>query len=344
MAIALNYPTPMTLYEIEQDRLPGLIAERNSPFLDAFPMRPIEDTVIRWEKYDNFTGLMNFRGYDNKPGRVKDIGYQSFQTQPGVYGEFMEISEELLTRRGMIGHLSQKMDISDQVGLLQRKLLGRRLDRIEWIISQFVINGTYSVPDLTGVSVTGDSWTPPSFAASTAWSNYTTSTPLADMQAIALIPFGQSVDTGPNAELVMNRKKFNQLTLNRNSNDFWGYRNAYGATVGNSLEAINSILMAQGLPKIRIYEGLYAADNGTATGSYTRYMLDNTAVLFAKRTSGAKTGAFAITWNAQSQAAAPYTFVKDRKEEVPRTVEVHDGFNGGPLIEYPGTIVVATGL
>jgi hypothetical protein len=260
----------------------------------------------------------------------------------------MEVSEELLTRRGMIGRFSEKMDISDQIGLLQRKLLTRRLDRIEWIISQFVINGTYGVPDLTGVTWTGDSWTPQTFTPATyAWTDHVNSTPLADLQKMVLVPFGQSVDTGPSAEFVINRKKFLDLVLNRNEADFWGYRQAYGATVGQSLDMINSILNTQGLPKIRIYEGNYAADatgGSKRTGTYTRFMPDGTGVLFGKRTSGAKPGGFAVTWNAQSRAAAPYTFVKDRREEVPNTVEVHDGFNGGPLIEYPGTIVVATGI
>jgi hypothetical protein len=299
-----------------------------------------------WEQLDNFTGLMGFRGYGNKPNLVGRIGYQRFMARPGVYGDFIPLYEEELTRRRALGRFSGKMQVNDLIAQAQTQLLVRRLQLKSKILSDFVTTGAYSVPDQAGLTYTGDTWTPQTSASSTAWSDPANSTPLKDIQAACLVPFGQSVDMGPGAELVLNRIKFNQLVANRNSADFWGYRNAGGATVGNSLTEINMVLAGQGLPKIRVWDGFYLADNGTRKGSATRLAPTATGVLFGRRTNGAKPGGFAMTWNLQAGGQpAPYNKVFYRGQiEVPDSIEVHHGFNGGPIIRYPGTIVLMTGI
>ena len=114
------------------------------------------------------------------------------------------------------------------------------------------------------------------------------------------VPFGESVKVGPEAEFVINRLKFNDLVLNRNAADFWGYRSDYGSTTGNSLESINAVLIAQGLPRIRVWDGYYLADNSTRKGSPTCFIPTANGILFAPRTSGAKAGEFAMTYNANN--------------------------------------------
>jgi hypothetical protein len=49
--------------------------------------------------------------------------------------------------------------------------------------------------------------------------------------------------------------------------------------------------------------------------------------------------------NNANSAPGPYTKVIDRGElQVPRTIEVHDGHNGGPAIFYPSAVIKLSGL
>lgn len=339
-----DYPIPATLSTIEQITLPALEMEMNNPFLQNFPDRPYNDTLIMWEQMDNFTGLMNFRGYGNPASRVNQVGIARYVTQPLVYGEKVFLSEEQLTRRRLMGTFGQRIDISDLVAMAQNQLLIRRLQRKAYNVAQFVLNGTYTALDGSGVTISGDSWTPPSYSPATyAWSDHVNSTPLYDIMQVALIPFGQSVQVGPESTIYINRIKFNDLVLNRNANDFWGFRDRFGSTTGNSLQSINAVLMYLGLPQVAVFDGFYLADNSTRKGNPVRFIPTSNGVLFAKRTSGSLPGAFAITYNAQSNAASPYTRVR-YDDHIPQTVEVHDGFNGAPIIEYPGTVVVLSGI
>lgn len=345
-AVTLAYPVNAELDMIEQVTLPQLLAEANNPFLDNFPEEPHESDTIMWEQLDNFTGLMGFRGYGNKPNLVGRVGAQRFITRPGVFGDFIPLYEEELTRRRALGRFSGKMRVDDLIAQAQQQLLIRRLQLKAKIVADFVTTGAYSVPDQTGVVYSGDTWTPATSASTTAWSDPLNSTPLKDIQTAVQVAFGQSVDFGPSAELVLNTLKINQLLLNRNAADFWGYRQMGGATVGGSLNEINVVLNSQGLPKIRAFDGYYLADNGTRRGLATRYTPTGTGVLFGRRTNGAKAGAFAMTWNLNAGGKPEaYNKVFYRGQiEVPESIEVHHGFNGGPLLRYPGTIVLLTGI
>lgn len=345
VAAAYAYPINAELDKIRQVTLPMLEAEMNNPFLDNFPDESHESDVIMWEQLDNFTGLMGFRGSGNKPNLVGRIGFQRFMARPGVFGDFIPLYEEELTRRRALGRWSGRMSVDDLIAQAEMQLLTRRLQLKSKMVSDFVTTGAYSVPDGTGVAFTGDSFTPQTSASSVAWSNLTSSTPFADIQAACQVPFGQSVDMA-NSELILNQLKVNQLLLNRNAADFWGLRNPTGGTVGNSLNDINMVMQGAGLPRIRVFDGFYLADNGTRRGLATRLAPTAIGVLFARRSDGAKPGAFAMTWNINAGGApTPYSKVFYRGEiEVPESIEVHHGFNGGPIIRYPGCIVLLTGI
>lgn len=342
-----DFPEAIELEQIEQRTLPRLIPD-GSPFFENFPFEPREDTLIRWEQEGNYTGLMNFRGYGSKPGRVVRVPWQGYMATPGVYGEFIMLEEEELTRRRRAATFGTKIPIEDMVAAAQRQLLTRRIARQEKILADLTIYGTYSVPDASGATMKTDSYTPQTSASSIAWSNWSTATPIADIRTAQLVPFGQSVDMGPSARIYMNRVQFNNMIRNTNTNDLGG-RRLLGLTPANSIGMINEILAAENLPQIMIYEGFYLADDSTQFygGTATRFIPNNYAVIFGRRQSGAKPGSFMYTLNinAANAAPAPYTRVIDRGSwEIPGTVEVHDGFNGGPTLKYPGAIVVMTGI
>ncbi len=158
---------------------------------------------------------------------------------------------------------------------------------------------------------------------------------------------GTSAMFDASAQIVMNQVAFNNIILNRNAADIYGIRLDLGQTPVNDLNSLNRLLQGMNLPAIRVYDQGYLADDGSRKGSFTRFVPSNRYVLFGRRTSGVKIGNFALTWNLQAGGKpSAYTRVIDKSiaQGPPGGIEVHRGFNGGPTLEYPGAIVVGTGI
>jgi hypothetical protein len=79
-------------------------------------------------------------------------------------------------------------------------------------------------------------------------------------------------------------------------------------------------------------------------GVFTLYIPNGKAVLIGSRRDGQPVGEYRMTRNANNPGISPgaYTKVVDDPDDVPRSVEVHDGHNGGPVLYFPSAIVVVT--
>lgn len=332
------YPTTRELEQIERVKLP-VLTPNNTPVFRIFPDRGKMATVIEWEQQDNYTGLTQARGYNGLPPKVNRPGLKTYLMKPGVYGEHIALDEmELTTRRGFNPNaLGTPTNIDDLVSEAQDVLLGRRLARKEWLCWQLLINGLFVVTDAKGATVHTDSYAVQQYTASVAWGTVATATPLANFRAVQLLGRGQSADFGAGAEAWMNRTTANQLLSNTNAADFGGKRGIGGTTV-NSIPGMNTILAGESLPQINVYDEGYFDDAGT----FQLFIPDGVALLIGKRTNGSNIGNFIYTINANNadRGPRPYTRVIDRMDDtIPRMIEVHDGFNGGLALYYPGSLV-----
>lgn len=330
------YPTAIEIQAVAQTLVPRLVAAR--PVFDIFPLRDVDSHLLEWEQRDTYTGLQQVRGLNGQPPRVKPLGARRFLMNPGVYGERMDLDEQQLTMRRNYGSLQGFANVTDLVRECQDRLLGRRLDRIEWIIWTLLVTGTFSVLDGSSILHT-DSYTTKTFTAGTAWGTAATSTPLADLRAVQLLSRGISVDFGARATLYMNRTTMNQLLSNTNANDMGG-RRVTGLQTVNGPVALNQVLSADDLPGIVVYDQGYLDDNGT----FQLYIPNNKAVLVGSRRDGDPVGEFRLTRNANNPGMAPGAYMKviDDEDVVPRTIQVHDGMSGGVVLFHPGAIVLLT--
>ncbi|MDR3634338.1 MAG: major capsid protein [Isosphaeraceae bacterium] len=338
MATAIyDYPKSAEIEKVEQVLLPRLTAR--SPLFELFPFDAAtgEGTLLKWEQMDSYTDLQQYRGYGGQPRLVNQKKINQYISYPGVYGEKQVIDEEQLTTRRIQGTWGEPVPINDLVGQSHEQLLTRRIDLIEWIISKLLVTGAFNILSGTGGStVYSGSFTAQQFTSSVAWSTLATATPLADFRAIKPFEFGQSVTFGADAIALMNVVTANQMLNNSNAADLGGKRGQYGATI-NSLEDWNKILVMNDLPRISIYNGGYLNE----TGTFQLFIPTGYVLVVGKRTTGRRMGYYRFTRNIHSpnMAAAPYVRVK-MEEDVPSFVEVHDGHNGGPVLQFPGTIVV----
>lgn len=330
-----TFPTNSELSEIAQDYLPRLMADR--PIFQILPINEPDAYLVMWEQEDNYTGLQQIRGLNGAPPKVAKIGVKRFQMQPGVYGEFTPIDEVELTVRRQYGTYNVPIDISDLVMKAQRQLLVRRLDRIEQIGWLLIGTGTFSIPGFGGAIQHTDTYSVQTFTASVAWGTPGTSTPLADLRAVQLLARGHSVRFDASSRVYVNQVTANQILSNTNSADIFGRRVTGLATV-NSIPQLNELLSLDGLPNIVIYDQGYINDAGT----FVPFIPNNQAIVVGRRADGAPIGNFQMVRNANNPGLAPGAYMKviDRGEiEVPRSIEVHDGFSGGPALYFPSAIV-----
>jgi len=335
MATDYIVPTAMQLREIEQLKIPRLLAQR--PWSSFFPVTTSDDSIVSWEQMGLFQGLQQARGINAAPNKVVKVGAKRYTMTPGVYGEFTVIDELELTRRRQYGSLTQLVDASDLVLIDQERLLQRRLDRIEYIVWTMLVTGTFSVSTPQGVVVHTDSYTTQTYTAGVTWATAATAVPIQNFRAVQLLARGYSVRFDASSTAYMNRTTANTLFNNNNPADFFGRRKGLGTL--NSMEDFNGILMQDDLPQVQIYDEGYYDD----TGAFQLFIPNAKVVVVGNRTSGAPIGEYIMTRNANNPGLAPgaYTKVIDNGDDaVPRSLEVHDGHNGGPALFYPAAVVI----
>lgn len=332
-------------YEIEEiERLKAPRRTAKSPIFEIMPIEsaPAGSYMLEWDQKDNYTGMQQWRGLNNEPATVNRKGGKRFSAFPGVYGEKIVIREDELTRRKSVRGLSGAagpVDLSDLVMEAHEQLLDRRIVRIESILATYLISGSFTVAGPNGTTVFQGSYTRQQITPSVAWSTLATSTPLADMMGYVDKEDGQDVNfrASGGAYQLMNSVTSRYVLKNSNDADLGGKLVAGGNTI-NGLAPVNDILGDYDVPPIKIYNGGYHNDAGT----WTKYIPDGKVLVVGKRTSGVRVGAYRYTINQVGLDArtAPYVAVKVREELTPEVVEVHDHHNGGPVLQYPGALIV----
>lgn len=332
------YPTPGEFRELEKEYEPDLMAD---PIFRHFPIRSRNTWRVRWRQKDNYFGLQQARGLNGEPPRVVPVGENWFESVPGVYGEYMPIDEQSLTTRAdtPMNASGLPMPTEDQVDECQEQLLVRRQARIVTTLWQLAVQGYFVVRNQQGAVVHTDSYTQQVYTGSD-WSTAATATPLADFRGVGAFELGTSNSFGSGAVAYMNRTTAQRMMNNTNASDLGGKRGTGGGTI-SGIGGWNTILQADGAPRVEVYNQGYYDDNG----AFQLLIPDDKVVVIGTRPGAANVGEYQMVINANNpnRAPGPYTIVKDSADgphPVPRQIAVHDGHNGGPTVEYPSLIVL----
>lgn len=354
MPVQYVYQDSFVLNEIAPELIQSTALE--DPIFKYFPIREHNQSKLRYRMKDNYTGIMSLRGYDGAPTRVLRPGESVFEVDPGVYGEFGLLEEQELTERAKNFPADQTIpcDVSDMVREWQQVLTVRQVQRMRSSAWTLATTGNLVVALPTGgvghrVTFAGQYYNP-----ATLWSNLNSSTPLHDLRQLQLV-FGRGTSNNfmAQADAWMNLKTAQYILDNRNAADVGGIRAEYGQTVFNSIEEFNKILLSQGAPKINICEESYqvnTSESSTFTAgnyagnNYQMYLPDGVVWVVAKRPGNELPGEFMWTRHmVNGGGTKPYALIKDFTRDVlasvPPKIEVHQGFNGGPVQERPSQTV-----
>jgi hypothetical protein len=345
------YPTSAELRSIDQELVVRGRAGRIG--LDIMPVRGVNAAKVRWTQQDNYVGLQQMRGLDGEPLHVKRIGQNTYEYEPGVFGEFQDITEtELTIRAGSVDVATTPIDVQDLVVGAKNQLVGRELDRQESSVWKLLTTGTIEIT-LAGINGTQIGWSESfdiqTYTAAVGWGTSGSATPLLNFQAVGQLGIGRGVNFGASATAYMNSYTANNLLNNTNTSDLGGRRVGGGNTI-NTLADIRQMIVAQEGPRIVTYDAGYIADG--VGQEFQLFIPNNKVVVVGSRPSGARIGEYILTRNASAgYRPVSYDYVIDRangggqgggngEKRTPANIEVHRGHNGGPVIYWPSAVVV----
>jgi hypothetical protein len=335
------YPTNRELQTIGPAKVARLSAERVG--FQIMPMRNVMAGTVEWVQQDNYFGLQQLRGLDGAPTHVKRVGAKTYVYEPGIYGEFQVLTETELTRRAGSVAGDVAIDVGDLVLAAQDQLMGRELDRIEQIIWTLLTTGTFSVLLPSGGTGFTATFSLATYDATT-WATVATATPLKDFRLMRIANAGAGANFGAGATAYMNSTTAANMLGNTNAADLGGRRVEGGNTV-QSTSQMNAILAGNDSPRIVEYDEGYYNDSN----SFTRYIPDNKVVVVGRRPAGQRIGEYVMTRNANNPGMGPgtYEYVKDKtgngpdgQRQTPPNIEIHRGHNGGPVVYFPGSIII----
>lgn len=334
-----TYPNDYELREVENSKLEALTAD--DPFERFMPMTSSEDFDLRWLVEGYVGGLQQLRGLNGDPTYVTRVGATDYLAKPGVYGEFMTVDEEEMTRRAQRffpGMPGGRVDIGDLVMRLQDQLLLRRLRLVRYIRSTLFVSGTFAIADKKGAGGYRhtDTYSVQTYDATT-WATVATATPIYDFRQAKLLGLGLRADFGSGATAIMNSVTFNNMIGNTNAADLGGQKTTTLSPLVSATQ-FNAVMLSADLPSIVINDDGYY--NSALT--FTRFVPTGKVVIISRPQPEGPVGEYRMTWQAVTQSGGPYSFVKNRTDEmrVPPIIEVHDGHNGGPVMLRPHQVIV----
>lgn len=346
-----EFPSSRQLRRINPEKIGNL--QRDRPTFRLFPTRERQQWRLEWEQRDNYRGFQQLRGLNGQPSYVNMVGFKRFSQEPGVFGEFMGVDEMQMTVRASAGPqgigaiddqtLNRPIDIADLVTERQDYLNAREVDLQEWMGWAILEAGTFTIVGPTGAVFAATF--PLQQATFSDWSNHTTATVLGDLLGTKLLARGKSVSFGAGAELYVNAVGVTHVILNNNPADLGGMRppsaagGLFRVGVPMTLGDANTIFTSQGVPSIVEYDEAY---NRESDGALINWIPDDVGVLVGRRTNGDPIGEYHMVRNINNAGAAAgrYTKVIDTLDrEVPRSITVHQGHNGGHVVFYPSALV-----
>ena len=343
--VTYTYQANAVLTEISQNLIQS--ASLDDPIFKIFPIRERGASRLRWSIKDNYKGLMKLRGLGGEPTSIQKVSSNIFEEIPGVYGEFASVDETEMTNRASNYPAAANIPIpvNDLVAESQEQLTLRQVQRMKQICWALAVAGAFSVALPTGGIGHSATYNSQTVTVSPLWSAGSTATPLKNFRDLQP-SFGVATSTMFNgmAQAWTNSFTLNAALGNTNASDLGGKRTPGGGTI-NGITGVNQVLLDQNTPQINIWDDGYIDDNGT----FQLYIPNGKVLIVGARPAGETPGEFQMTINMVSQNSKPYSLVDDRanpgpRQSVPPKLDVHQGFNGGPVMERPSQLIVMTVL
>ena len=331
--LTLNFPTNSELALVVQDFKPDPAQFIGSQILpDAESMFQ----VVMWDERDTDRGMTqpHVMGADPKVDIRQGSKTRSYTPIPFKQTDLLKENEILRSRE--LGTMNQTLDLSAEVARIARNRFIKtqiRKEKLRWDTLQ----GAISISE-NDVSIS-ETFAVQTYTPATPWSTRASATPLKDFNAMKLLFRGYGASAA-GAKVYMNQTTANWLLENSNAADLRGFQNSNFVALPYSVEELNKILAARGLPEIVVYDGGYIDSNN----AFQLFLPDGVYVLVGNRPGGEKVGDWLSTpslHNNRGGQPAPGFFsiieINGQPSEVVGAVSMQQlGMGKNPKVEITG--------
>jgi hypothetical protein len=339
--ITLTFPTNAELDMVVQD----YVAQTEN-FIGAsiLPETTAMTQKVRWDERDRDRGMTNAHVMGTDPKVDIRFGSVTHEYTPIPFKETDLLKEDEILRSRELGTLAQTLDLSREIARISKNRLDKTRVRMEWMRWETLKGHVVINENGVHVDETFPVQTPSPLHD---WDDLANATPLKDFNAWKLLFRGTGA-SARGAVAYMNQQTANWLLENTNANDLRGFRNSNFVDLPYSVEEINKIFTARGLPTISVYDEGYIDENN----DFVNFLDDAEVVLVGKRPAGQTVGDWCSTpslhRNVNGQAAPGYfsiVEVNGDPSDVVGAVSMNQlGQSKNPKIEITGGIYGGTRL
>lgn len=347
--ITYKYPTNVALDMVTQEYI-----AQTAKFLGE-QLMPFEDTntqVVQWDELDSERGMTAPHTMGTDPKIDTRPGSTLREFEPIPFKETDLVKENELLKARAYGTLGGVVNITDAISRIAKSRVDKNRIRVEWTRWQALL-GQLTILE-NGVRV-NESFAVQTHDVAVPFSTVATAAPLKEFNAV-MLKFRATGASAQGAEAYMNQATANNLLENQNENDLKGFQNANFVHLPYSMEEMNKIQTARGLPKLVVYDEGYIDE----AGSFQNFIPNGKIIVVGKRPAGQAIGKWLMTptlHRVKNGMPAPGMFEIIEVNGMPSTgsvtvnlqqlgqhknpkIEVTGGVYGGPVLYYPRSIVV----
>jgi len=344
--ITYNHGTNVSLDMVTQEyvaQTEKFEGEKLMPYDDAWTQR------VRWDERDSERGMTaaHVMGTDPKMDVRPGSKVREFEPIPFKETDIIKENELLMSRQ--MGTLGNTVDIKDLVARIAKARVDKNRIRAEWT-RWAAMRGSLEIAE-NGVLV-NETFGVQTHDVAVPFATLATAAPLKEFNALKL-KFRGTGASASGAVAYLNQTEMNKLLENQNDNDLRQFRNANFVGLPYSLDEMNKIMSARGLPTFVVYDDGFIND----AGNFETFLKDGEIIVVGKRPVGQAIGKWLMTptlhrvRNGQPapgffeiiqvnghEATSGFTTIDIGKDKNPR-IEVTGGVYGGPVLFYPRSIV-----
>jgi hypothetical protein len=284
MSITLMFPTNYQLDTVVQEytvQTENFIGAEILPETEAYTQK------VRWDEKDSDRGMTAPHAMGTDPKIDKRPGSKTREYEPIPFKESDVLKENEILRSRELGTINNTIDLSRAVGEMVKNRMDKTKIRMESLRWQ-TLRGSISINE-NGVKVS-ETFGIQTHNVSVDFDSLSTAKPLAEFNAVKL-KFRGTGASAAGSKAYLNQTTTNWLLENQNDADLKGFQNSNFANLPYSLEEMNKIMTARGLPQLVTTDEGYIDEDG----NYQLFVPDGEIIVVGKRPAGQKVGDFCST-------------------------------------------------
>lgn len=347
MALIFQVPTSFALDIVTQEFVNSI---SGADIDEIMPERDFDTYEVRWDERDSERGMTAPHAMDTDPKIDKRPGSVTRNYTPIPFKESDVLKESDLLVPRALGTASNIINATAEVARIMKARMLKTKARVNWLRWQTLHGGF--VIDENGVKETQTF--PIQTHDASNWSDHANSTPFADIMAASL-KFEATGASAQGAKIYINQRTLNDVLQNKNENDLWGFRGDKFGAITFSLDDVNKIFPANGLPILVLNNNGYIDE----AGAFKTFIANAKAIIVGKRQEGEVVGNFArtislhrfvngapapgyfeiIEVNGQPNQGAGQINLVQLGQSANPSVKMTGGVYGGTLLWYPRSII-----